>query len=159
MQDVHKIASDIWHILKLQSGRKLIEKKWWIFTYIKWMRESEGIRVVFNRNYFDDTILFTIYYNLHAFCVRRPDKKEKKDNARWRTDINMWETIDHILWIPIYTYASNGYRSIRVFQIKNPVYFNKPTFTKVYITQEEIDNEYGGNKWIVPTHLTILTNV
>ena len=88
------------------------------------------------------------------YYFKPKEEKIVTSNKKWNIEADAWE--EKILFYYKYSVFKDGKQQIKykLTPIKSD-YITKATFTKAYITQEEIDKEYNGNKWIVPTNLTI----
>ena len=110
---------------------------------------SRGLWYNFPRGWYGKLIAkFAKYY------FKPKEEKTITSNKKWNTKAQMWE--EKILFYYKYSVWKEG-KTITKYKL-TPIksnYITKATFTKAYITQEEINQYYNGNKWIVPTNLTI----
>jgi len=78
-----------------------------------------------------------------------------KSDKYWSKNRKMWETKYIICWfLPVYILSlrqSNKYK-YRFSFVSSKNKLTGPIITHRYISQQEIDEEYQGNKWLVPVN-------
>lgn len=77
----------------------------------------------------------------------------------WREDKKMYEEKKVVMWfVTYYVYSIfNGklVKKIRLFKYKNPEYLKKPILTSICIGRKEFQEDYSGNRYLVPTNYEV----
>ena len=75
---------------------------------------------------------------------------------KWGINSKRWIEKIKILWFfHFYKYSLQGEKNYYRFFLREKRFISQVIpMPKYYIYQEEIDKEYGGNKWIVPVNRT-----
>jgi len=82
---------------------------------------------------------------------------KKKVYKYWREDKYLWEQKNITFWIiPYYEYSiwekGKTIRFKRLFKFSNPKYLKAAIKTNIYIGRKEFEENYKGNKYLVPSN-------